>query len=171
MKILIVCVHRPDQAPAQRFRFEQYLEFLSQNGVECTYSNLLKESDYRFFYKKGNFLKKISIVSRSFFKRYRELRKISEYDIVFIQREAIMLGTSFFERQYAKNSKIIFDYDDAIWLEQISGPNKIFRFSARSRSPVGSVPLRSLPLPVRTGKPRPPLSSVRSTAKPAFRTW
>jgi len=128
MKILIVCVHRPDQAPAQRFRFEQYLEFLSQNGVECTYSNLLKESDYSFFYKKGNILRKINIVCRSIFKRYRELKKISEYDFVFIQREAIMLGTSYFERQYAKRLKIIFDYDDAIWLEQISGPNKIFRF-------------------------------------------
>ena len=128
MKVLFVCVHKPDQAPAQRFRFEQYLGFLSQNGVQCTYSNLLEESDYKFFYKKGFYLKKMGIVCRSFLKRYRQLKKVDEFDIVFVQREAIMLGISYFEKQYAKKSKIIFDFDDAIWLDQISGPNKIFRF-------------------------------------------
>jgi len=118
----------PNQAPAQRFRFEQYLDYLAANGIECTYSNLLRADDYQYFYKKGYYLKKFSIVTRSFFKRLAELRKIKKYDIVFIQRESIMLGTWYFERQYAKRSKVIFDYDDAVWLEQISGPNKIFRF-------------------------------------------
>jgi glycosyltransferase involved in cell wall biosynthesis len=128
MKVLFVCVHKPDQAPAQRFRFEQYLGFLSKNGVNCTYSNLLQEKDYRYFYKPGFYLKKINIVVRSFFKRYRELKKAGQYDIIFVQREAIMLGTSFFERKYASKSKVIFDFDDSIWLTQISGANKLFRF-------------------------------------------
>src|SRR5258706_1527611 len=128
MKILIVCLHMPDRAPAQRFRFEQYLDCLAANGIQCTYSNLLQAGDYKYFYKKGHYTRKLAIVIKSFFKRFRELKKVKEYDIVFIQREAIMLGTSYFERQCAKRSKVVCDYDDAIWLEQISGPNKIFRF-------------------------------------------
>jgi len=128
MKVLIVCLHKPNQAPAQRFRFEQYLDFLSANGIECTYSHLLQANDYKYFYKKGNYFRKLTIVIRSFLKRFRELKKVKNYDIVFVQRESIMLGTWYFERQYAKRSKVIFDYDDAIWLEQISGPNKVFRF-------------------------------------------
>ena len=128
MKVLIVCLHAQDRVPGQRFRFEQYLEFLKENGVECVYSNLLEEKDYRYFYKKGNYFRKLAIVIRGFFKRQRELKTIKGYDIVFIQREAFMLGTCYFERKYARRSKIIFDYDDAIWLDLVSGHNKIFRF-------------------------------------------
>lgn len=128
MKVLIVCLHAQDRVPGQRFRFEQYLGFLKENGVECVYSNLLEEKDYRYFYKKGNYFRKLGIVVKGFFKRQREMKTIKEYDIVFIQREAFMLGTCYFERKYAKHSKIIFDYDDAIWLDLVSGHNKIFRF-------------------------------------------
>jgi glycosyltransferase involved in cell wall biosynthesis len=128
MKVLFVCLHAPEQAPGQRFRFEQYLPYLAANGIECTYSNLLEEKDYNFFYKKGFLFKKAGVVLRGFLKRYRQLKKINGYDIVFIQREAIMLGTWYFERQYAKKAKVIFDYDDATWLEQISGTNRMFKF-------------------------------------------
>ncbi len=128
MKILIVCLHPPNRAPGQRFRFEQYLGFLTENGIDYTYSNLLEEKDYKYFYKKGNYFRKLGIVVNGLLRRYRELKKVKDYDIVFIQREAIMLGSAYFERRYAKKSKVIFDYDDAIWLEQISAHNKVFRF-------------------------------------------
>lgn len=128
MKVLIVCLHAPDRVPGQRFRFEQYLDFLRSKGVECTYSNLLEEKDYRSFYGKGHYFQKLGIVIKGYFKRRRELRTISQYDLVFIQREAFMLGTCRFERRYAKKSKIIFDYDDAIWLDLVSGHNRRFRF-------------------------------------------
>jgi len=128
MKVLIVCLHAPDRVPGQRFRFEQYLDYLRQNEVECTYSNLLEEKDYKHFYGKGRYFQKLGIVIKGFFKRRRELKSIRRYDLVFIQREAFMLGTCYFEKQYAKKSKIIFDYDDAIWLDLVSGHNRRFRF-------------------------------------------
>lgn len=128
MKILFVSPHAWDRVPAQRFRFEQYFEFLKANGVECTYSGLLKENDYKYFHGRGHYFRKLGIVIKGFLKRRKELRNIGNYDIVFVQREAFMLGTAYFEKKYAKRSRIIFDYDDAIWLEQVSGYNRIFRF-------------------------------------------
>ncbi len=128
MKVLIVCLHQPERVPGQRFRFEQYLGFLASNGITCTYSNLLEGKDYKYFYRKGHYFRKLAIVIKGFFKRYRELKKIRDYDIVFIQREAFMLGTCYFEKRYAQKAKLIFDYDDAIWLDLVSGDNKTFRF-------------------------------------------
>lgn len=128
MKVLIVCLHAPDRVPGQRFRFEQYLDFLKSEGIDCTYSNLLEEKDYKNFYGKGHYLQKLGIVIKGFFRRRKELKTIGQYDIVFIQREAFMLGTTYFEKRYAKKSKIIFDYDDAIWLDLVSGHNRRFRF-------------------------------------------
>lgn len=128
MKVLIVCLHAPDRVPGQRFRFEQYLDFLREQGVTCTYSSMLAEKDYKYFYGSGHYWKKLGIVIRGYFKRRKELKKVSSYDLVFIQREAFVLGTCYFERRYARKSKIIFDYDDAIWLDLVSGHNRKFRF-------------------------------------------
>ena len=127
MKVLFVSLHAHDRVPGQRFRFEQYFDFLSKNGIQCDFSGLLEKKDYKYFYKKGFYFKKLSIVTRGLLKRYRETKIAGNYDIIFLQRESIMLGISWFEKQYAKKSRLIFDYDDAIWLDLISGANKIFK--------------------------------------------
>ena len=126
-KITILCVHRPNRSPSQRFRFEQYLELLKNDGFDCKFSYLLNEKDDKVFYSRGKLLAKLYIVIKSFFKRLKELNQIKKNDIVFIQRECFMLGTSFFERQFAKSgAKVIFDFDDAIWLQNVSEANKTF---------------------------------------------
>ncbi|MFN7013942.1 MAG: glycosyltransferase family 4 protein [Bacteroidia bacterium] len=57
----------------------------------------------------------------------KEIFTSNKYDIIFIQRECFMLGTSFFEKQFAKSrAKIIFDFDDSIWLQNVSEANKTF---------------------------------------------
>ena len=54
--VLILCDHRPKRSPSQRYRFEQYLPFLEENGFKFTCSYLLNEKDDQLFYSKGNFL-------------------------------------------------------------------------------------------------------------------
>lgn len=57
------------------------------------------------------------------------MAKAQEYDIIFIQREAFMTGTTRFEKNLkASGKKIIFDFDDAIWLPNISEGNKRFEW-------------------------------------------
>lgn len=120
-RILFVTNHRKDRAPGQRFRFEQYLTYLEENGVENDFSFLINEKQDRVFYSKGNFLKKAFILLQSIWKRLGNIANKNEYDVIFIFREALMLGTTFFERQFAKSkAKVIFDFDDAIWMNQES---------------------------------------------------
>jgi len=126
-KILFLTLHRPDRSPSQRFRFEQYLHFLKQNKYDYEFSFLLNQKEDAVFYSKGNLFKKLLIVIKSALKRLKEIRKANEYDIIFIQRECFMLGSSFFEKQFAKSSaKVIFDFDDSIWLQNVSDANKTF---------------------------------------------
>jgi glycosyltransferase involved in cell wall biosynthesis len=126
-KILFLTVHRPDRSPSQRFRFEQYIPFLTQKGFECTHSFLLDEKSDKLFYSKGKILGKLGIVRRSFFKLWRLSSNANNYDFIFIQRETFMLGTSFFEKRFAKSkAKLIFDFDDSIWLLDVSNANKAF---------------------------------------------
>jgi hypothetical protein len=118
-KVLFVCLHRPDRSPSQRFRFEQYLGYLKKNGFDYKFSWLLDESDDKVFYSPGKFFKKGLIVLKSIWKRISETARASDYDIVFVQREALMLGTAFFEKRFAQKTKLIFDFDDSIWLQNV----------------------------------------------------
>ena len=127
-KVLFVCLHRPDRSPAQRFRFEQYIDYLNKNGYQCKFSWLLNATDDKYFYSNGQLLRKGFIVLKSTGKRLTEILSASQYDVVFVQREAFMLGTSFFERRFAKKAKLIFDFDDSIWMQNVSAANKMFSF-------------------------------------------
>lgn len=127
-KVLILCLHRQGRSPSQRFRFEQYLEFLSKNGYSFTFSHLLNQEDDQVFYQPGHNIKKIIIVVKSIWKRLKEIMTAGQYDLVFVQREAFMLGTAYFEKKIAKRTRLIFDFDDAIWLHNISDANKRLGF-------------------------------------------
>ena len=126
MKIILVIVHhRPERSPGQRFRFEQYMDFLAQNGYKIIFSNLISEQDDAIYYSKGKYFKKFCLIIKYFFHRLNDLKLAQKSDIVFIYREAFMLGTTFFEKRFAKTkAKIIFDFDDAIWLNDTSDANK-----------------------------------------------
>ena len=52
-KILFIAPHRKGRAPGQRFRFEQYINYLQENDFECTISNIIDEKEDKYFYRKG----------------------------------------------------------------------------------------------------------------------
>jgi glycosyltransferase involved in cell wall biosynthesis len=126
-KVLFIASHRKDRAPGQRFRFEQYFDILEKNGFECHLSYLLNEEDDNFFYKPGHYLKKAAILFRNYKTRANDLRHIQEYDLIFLFREALMTGSLFFEKKLAASGKkIIYDFDDAIWMNDTSKANQLF---------------------------------------------
>jgi glycosyltransferase involved in cell wall biosynthesis len=131
-KVLFVCLHRPDRSPSQRFRFEQYLSFLNANGYNCEFSWLLSKEDDKAFYSPGQYFKKAGIVLKSAWKRWNETSRAKDYDIVFVQRECFMLGTSFFEQKFARRTKLVFDFDDSIWIPNVSSANKRLAFLKNS---------------------------------------
>ena len=124
-KVLILVAHRKDRSPSQRYRFEQYIRYLEENGFTFVWSPLLNEKDDTIFYSAGNFLNKVWILLKGIFIRLKDIDRFKNFDIIFIQREASFFGTSYFEK-YAKKSgkKVIFDFDDAIWLADASPGNK-----------------------------------------------
>ncbi len=126
-KILFIGSHRPGRSPSQRFRFEQYVDFFKDNGFEYDYSYLISEEDDRMFYQPGNLRRKMYFFVKSVFLRFRDVRRMDEYDLIFVQREAFMTGSVFFERRFSKSrAKVVFDFDDAIWHLDVSEGNRKF---------------------------------------------
>lgn len=121
-------LHRPDRSPSQRYRFEQFQPYLEANGFEFEYFYLIRAQDDQKFYGAGNYMTKIGILIRSILKLWFKSFSASKYDFVFVQREAFMLGTVFFEKRFAKKTKMLFDFDDSIWLQNVSEGNKKLSF-------------------------------------------
>ncbi|HEX8514771.1 MAG TPA: glycosyltransferase family 4 protein [Bacteroidia bacterium] len=124
-RILFIASHRKNRSPSQRFRFEQYFDHLREQNFECHLSNLLTEEDDKRFYSSGSLTGKVSILLRSFFKRMKDVKNAKNYDLIFVQREAFMTGSTFFERRLrASGKKMVFDFDDSIWILDTSKANK-----------------------------------------------
>ncbi len=127
-KILFIVDHRINRSPSQRFRFEQYLNYLEKNGFVWELSEIITEKDDKVFYQSGKYLRKAFIILKSFFIRFNDLQRSHKFDLIFIQREALLIGSSYFEKKFFKKNKLIFDFDDSIWLHDTSEGNKKFEF-------------------------------------------
>ncbi|SMG33210.1 Glycosyl transferases group 1 [Marivirga sericea] len=117
-KILFVCPYPFDEAPSQRFRFEQYLPLLEENGYHFHIAPFLNLKAWKILYKPGNGLQKLFWLTRSYGERLLLLLKLRSYDYIFIHREATPFGPPFFEwtTRFIWKKRIIYDFDDAIWL-------------------------------------------------------
>lgn len=124
-KILFVAHHRLDRSPGQRYRFEQFFDFLELKGLSCHLANIITEEDEKILYESSNILKKIVVGIKSYKRRFIHLLSITKYDLVVIYREALPTRSIFFEKYISKkNIPIIFDFDDAIWVKDVSDTNK-----------------------------------------------
>lgn len=127
-KVMFIVPYPHGTAPGQRFRYEQYLSALEKNGISYTIRSFLSPATWQILYKPGRFHLKIYGVLQGFLKRFLLLFSLKKYDYIFIFREASHIGPPIFEWIIAKvlKKKIIYDFDDAIWLPNYSEHNKLF---------------------------------------------
>lgn len=117
--IIFVSPYPFDEAPSQRFRYEQYLSTLEKEGYSYQLAPFLNIKAWNILYKSGNNLKKTFWLLLSFSKRLVLLFQLAPYEYIFIHREAMPFGPPIFEWivRFFWKKKIIYDFDDAIWLE------------------------------------------------------
>ena len=127
MNILFIVPYPHGKAPSQRFRYEQYLEFLKDKKWHYTLAPFLDNNTWSILYKPGFVSQKVFGIILGFLKRFILLFSVYKYDYVFIHREATPIGPPWFEWLVSKvlRKKIIYDFDDAIWIPNTSATNKI----------------------------------------------
>lgn len=124
MRVLAVVPSVYDTSPGQRFRIEQWEPILAEGGVEITYAPFENDELRAVLYQGGKVLAKVGAVTRNMRRRSRELSNAGDYDLVYIFREAALLGPPWFERKIAKTGvPVIFDFDDAVFVSYKSPSN------------------------------------------------
>lgn len=128
-RVLFYGILRPKRSPSQRYRIEQFFPVLEESKTSYDYAFLLNKKMDDNLYAPQRYLRKVFIVLWCYLKlTYDWLFTIKQYEYVFVERELLMLGSSFFERKFAKRAKLIYDFDDALWLLNVSEANKRLAF-------------------------------------------
>jgi len=140
MKILFLIPYPLREVASQRFRFEQYLDTLSKKGWKLHFQPFLNSHNWHFFSKSGKNFQKLAALIKGFIKRFFVLLTVSRYDFIFIHRETLPLGPPIIEWIIFKifKKRIIYDFDDAIWLTDRTNETSILR-SAKWRSKIPSI--------------------------------
>lgn len=126
MKVLFVVPYPIGKAASQRFRVEQFLPALDTQGIKYKIESFWDTGTWAILYQQGHTFQKVIGTLKGFIKRVLLLPQLLKYDYVFIHREATPVGPPWFEWLAAKvfGKRLIFDFDDAIWLENTSEGNR-----------------------------------------------
>jgi glycosyltransferase involved in cell wall biosynthesis len=138
MRVLALMPALYDTSPGQRYRLEQWEPLLREHGVEITFAAFEDEELHAFLYKRGMMRKKLQLVTRGLGRRLSLVRKVKDYDLVYILREAALLGPPVFERLIAQSGvPMIFDFDDAIFVSYRSPSNgylSYLKFASKTKT-------------------------------------
>lgn len=128
MRVACVVPYSVGTAPGQRFRLEQWARPLASLGVELEFFPFLDPEATVRLYQPGRVCSKARNVLAGMLERLRwALRQARDFDVVVIHREAVPVGSSLVERIVARSVPTVFDFDDAIWLPNVSSPNRRFQ--------------------------------------------
>jgi glycosyltransferase involved in cell wall biosynthesis len=123
IRVLALVPYPPGRAPGQRYRIEQWAPFLHREGVHVTLSPFLSQRGMEVLYKPGHVAVKGWETLRGYLGRFAEALQPTSADVIFVYREAALLGPAWIERLLALRRPLVFDFDDAIYLADTSQPN------------------------------------------------
>lgn len=127
-RILFIVPYPTRHAPSQRFRVELFEPFLQEAGVDYKLAPFMDVHTWQVLYKQGSAAQKAWGIVKGYLKRLKTVFiDVHRYDYIFVHREAAPLGPALFEWIMAKlwRKKLIYDFDDAIWIPNTSAENKI----------------------------------------------
>jgi glycosyltransferase involved in cell wall biosynthesis len=96
---------------------EQWAPRLGRLGAEVTFEPFRCEELHRLLSGTGETWRKALLTSRALARRAGVLKRVKDYDLVYVYNEAAMLGPALIEKYLrAKGVPLVFDFDDAIFL-------------------------------------------------------
>jgi glycosyltransferase involved in cell wall biosynthesis len=138
MRVLAIVPSVYDTNPSQRYRIEQWEPLLGERGVEITYKPFESDALHEVIYKPGRMPEKMKHVAEAMVRRTRDVRGARGFDLVYVLREAALLGPPVFERWLAHMGvPYVFDFDDAVFVPYVSPSNgylSYLKFPGKTRA-------------------------------------
>jgi glycosyltransferase involved in cell wall biosynthesis len=115
MRVLFLTTNTA-QAAYVRYRVLQYFPALETVGIFCTHASLFDPGLDAIVYRPGNALEKMRSLLQATVMRIADVLRAHRFDLVFIAREAYLLGPPVLEALLRTlRCPYVFDIDDAVW--------------------------------------------------------
>ena len=123
MRVLTLVPSQKGYSPGQRGSIELWESVLKSAGITLDYAPFETDKLNGILYKSGNHLSKAFEMVRGYADRIGLLRRIDEYDAVFVYREAALFGPAFLEKIIARRKPLIYQLDDPLFMPYKSPSN------------------------------------------------
>jgi glycosyltransferase involved in cell wall biosynthesis len=123
MRVLTLVPNQKGHAPGQRGSIELWEKILAPEGITLDYAPFETEKLQKILYQSGNYLSKAFEMIRGYADRIGLLKRLDDYDAVFVYREAALLGPAFLEKRIARKKPIIYQLDDPLYMPYRSPSN------------------------------------------------
>jgi glycosyltransferase involved in cell wall biosynthesis len=121
MRVLFL-TQTSDLGPSSRYRVYQLVPSLEKLGIKCAVSPAIDSALYtKLYLQTGRTSSRATALRVAWQKRQADLRRVDEFDAVFLQKGIFPGLYSGFERRIAACKPLVFDFDDAIWLPRVGG--------------------------------------------------
>ncbi len=127
MKVLALTPSLYNTSPGLRFRVEQWAPYLTREDIHFSFVPFEDESLHRLLYQPGAYASKATLLLRALARRWSLLSQVRDFDVIFLYREASLIGPALIERLLSRTGRpIVYDFDDPIWLPYQSPTNGVF---------------------------------------------
>jgi glycosyltransferase involved in cell wall biosynthesis len=113
IKVLALASY-PVEAPSSRFRIVQFIAPLAERGIDVDFSPFLNARLFAVLYEPAKLLARLPLLVLRAVARIRVAFRRA--DVVFVQREAMLMGPPVVERLASRRRPMILDLDDATWI-------------------------------------------------------
>ncbi len=129
LRVLAIVPYPLGVAPGQRYRIEQWAPYLREAGIDVHFESFAGPAARRALYEPGRYLGKAWLMSRAWLAGIERVWRAAEFDVVFLYREAALVGPALLERlAHWRNPRLVYDFDDAIWLRYVSPRNRYLSY-------------------------------------------
>lgn len=127
LRVLAVATY-PLLAAATRYRLLQYVPLLAEEGVSVDVRTFLSDRVFAGLYDRRNALRTAGGILAGIGRRMIDVLRLGSYDLVFVQREAALVGPAIFEWLAHRSVPMVLDLDDSTYIER---PSEVFGFIAK----------------------------------------
>jgi hypothetical protein len=121
MKRILFLTQGDEHIASSRHRVYQYLQALQTAGFETVVHPAVTADEHQKIFIERSMTANVRRLCETFIRRVRDLHEIRDYEYVFIQKPILPAPFFNIETKIARETKTIFDFDDAVYLKKIGG--------------------------------------------------
>ncbi len=111
-------------SPGQRIRIESWAQYLRQSGWQVDFYPFEDARLHEILYQPGQRPNKAARMASCYMRQWRTVRRRPPCDLLFIYREAALIGPALLERLSARwGVPVVYDLDDPVFLPYSSPAN------------------------------------------------